>query len=76
MGRVWSFPLTIHVVPGQVLEGFIKQDDRQRYLEHDHPLAPAQWGHLENQLRRGEGWLKVCPHNLSASYTWATMDSS
>lgn len=39
----------IHVVPGQVLERLIKQDDRQRYLEDHHPLVPAQWGHLENK---------------------------
>lgn len=58
-GRVGGagVPLTIHVVPGQELEGLIKQDDRQGYLEHHHPLAPTQWGHLENELR-GEVWLK------------------
>ena len=45
-------PLTVHVRPGQVLESLIEQDDRQRYLEHRHPLAPVQWGHLEDEL----GW--------------------
>lgn len=45
----------MHVVPGQVLEGLVKQDDRQRYLEHHHPLAPTQWGHLENKLEEGGG---------------------
>lgn len=58
MGRVWGFLLTIHVVPGQILEGLIKQDDRQRYLEHHYPLAPTQWGHLENKLGSGEVWLR------------------
>lgn len=49
-GGSWGRSLTIDVVPGQVLEGLIKQDDRQRNLEHHHPLAPTQWGHLENEL--------------------------
>lgn len=31
----------IHMMSGQVLEGLVKQDDRQRYLEHHHPLAPT-----------------------------------
>lgn len=53
MGRVWGLSLTIHVLPRQVLEGLIEQDDRQRYLEHHHPLVPTQWGHLEDELRRG-----------------------
>lgn len=53
VGRVWGLSLTIHVLPGQVLEGLIEQDDRQRYLEHHHPLVPTQWGHLEDELRRG-----------------------
>lgn len=61
MGRVWGFRLTIHVVPGQVLEGLIKQDDRQRYLEHHYPLAPTQGGHLENKLGGGEVWLREGP---------------
>lgn len=49
-GRGAGLPLTVYVVPGQVLEGLIKQDDGQRYLEHHPPLAPTQWGHLENKL--------------------------
>lgn len=43
----------VHVVPGQVLEGLIQEDDGQRNLEHHHPLAPTQWGHLENER---QGW--------------------
>lgn len=45
------------MVPGQVLESLIKQDDRQRYLEHHYPLVPTQWGHLENELEE-EGLVK------------------
>lgn len=51
--RGWGLPLTVYVVPGQVLEGLIEQDDRQRYLEHHHPLVPAQGGDLENELVGG-----------------------
>lgn len=43
-------PLTIHVIPGQILEGLIEQDDGQRHLEHHPPLPTTQWGHLENEL--------------------------
>lgn len=45
-----GFPLTIHVIPGQIFEGLIEQDDRQRHLKHHPPLPTAQWGHLENEL--------------------------
>lgn len=48
-----SLPLTIHVVPGQIFEGLIKQDDRQRHLKHHSPLPTTQWGHLENELVGG-----------------------
>lgn len=46
-------PLTVQVVPGQVLEGLIKQNDRQRNLEHHHPLVATQRGHLKNELWGG-----------------------
>lgn len=51
--KTWKgpcLPLTIHVIPGQVLEGLIEQDDGQRHLEHHPPLPTTQWGHLENEL--------------------------
>lgn len=51
--RTWKgpcFPLTIHVIPGQILEGLVEQDDGQRHLEHHPPLLTTQWGHLENEL--------------------------
>lgn len=34
-----GLPLTIHVIPGQILEGLIEQNDRQRHLEHHPPLS-------------------------------------
>lgn len=42
----------IHVMPGQILEGLVEQDDRQRHLKHHPPLPTAQWGHLENERQR------------------------
>lgn len=51
--RTWKgpcLPLTIHVIPGQIFEGLIEQDDGQRHLEHHPPLPTTQWGHLENEL--------------------------
>lgn len=45
-----GLPLTIHVIPGQIFEGLIEQDDRQRHLKHHPPLPTTQWGHLENEL--------------------------
>lgn len=48
--------LTIQVVAGKVLESFIQQDHRQGDLHHNHPLWPAQGGHLEDELQGGKGW--------------------
>lgn len=51
--KTWKgpcLPLTIHVIPGQILEGLIEQDDGQRHLKHHPPLPTTQWGHLENEL--------------------------
>lgn len=69
-GQEWGglgLPLT--VVPGQVLEGLIKQDDGQRDLQHHTPLAPTQWGHLENELwgRLVKGRLSRVPQATGSS---------
>jgi len=48
--------LTLQVVTGKVLESFVEQDDRQGDLQDNHPLRPAQRGHLEDELQGRKGF--------------------
>lgn len=43
------------MVPGDVFQCLVQEDDWDRDLQDHDPLGPAQGGHLEDQLKgRGE----------------------